>query len=86
MARLLSFYRTTEGLVTAMSLYVALAFLISAVAPAAAGGPVVFGALFAVFALLAGGLGLFLYADAARRVFDAVNERLTGFFIEAMNA
>lgn len=86
MMRTLRFYRSTEGIVVAMSLYVALAVGISFVWPIVAASPLALGVPFAVLTLVFGGAGLYLFADAVERVFDALNERFGAFFNEVMNA
>ena len=86
MSRLIQLYRTTEGIVIAMSLYVTLAVGVSLAWPVATAGPVVFGFPFAIFALVFGGVGLYMFADAIERVFNALAERYGEFFNEVMNA
>ena len=86
MTQLLRLYRSTEGIIVAMSLYVALAVGVSLLWPSVIAGPLVFSVPFAVFALVFGGAGLYLFADAVERVFDALAERYGQFFNEVMNA
>jgi len=86
MQQLLRFYRTTPGIVVAMSLYVLLAVCVFFAWPIATSGPVAFGFLFALLMLVFGGAGLYMFADAMDRVFDAISERYGEFFVEVMNA
>lgn len=86
MNRALDFYRTTEGIVVAMSFYVLLAVGLAVVWPVAIAGAAVFMAPLAVFALVFGGLGLHMFADAVQRVFEALAERYGAFLNEVMNA
>lgn len=86
MNRLLDFYRTTEGIIAAMSVYVVLAVGLALVWPVAIAGPAVFMAPLAIFALFYGGLGMYMFADGFQRVFEALEERYGAFLNEVMNA
>lgn len=86
MSRLLRIYRSTEGFVTTLSLYVALCVGITAVWPAVTTGPTSIGVLAAVLALVVGGTGLYLYAEAMQRLFDAITERFETLISQVMNA
>lgn len=86
MNHLSRFYRSTEGLVTVMSLYVALCAGLWASWPGVTSASAALSAPFAIFALVVGGVGLHLYAEGARRVFDAISDRFAGFFAEVMSA
>lgn len=68
---LLRFYRSTEGIVVVLALYALAAFGIWTVVTA---GVVtgVFVVPFAVVGLMFGGLGIYLWAEAFRRLLDAL--------------
>lgn len=86
MNRMLDFYRTTEGIIVAMSAYVVVAVGLAMVWSVAVAGPAALMAPLAVFALVFGGAGLYMFADAVQRVVEAVAERYGKFLNEVMNA
>lgn len=86
MIQLLRLYRTTTGLITAMSAFVLVAVGLSLAWPVAVAGPAVFMAPLAVFALVFGCAGLYMFSDAVERVYEALLERYGDVINEVMSA
>jgi small-conductance mechanosensitive channel len=78
---MLRFYRTTEGIVTALVVYVAIAFGIVALHDAVSGS-----ILLTLASIVFGGAGFYLYQDAISRIFDAVHDRSEGLLAEVFSA
>jgi len=78
------FYRSTEGLTIVLAVFVAAMFglvqLVHAVgAPTLANSPV------AILGILLSTAGVFLWADAAQRIVDALLDHFGGFINEVMS-
>lgn len=83
---MLRFYRTTEGIVAALSLFVAACAGLTAAWPAVTAGPVAFSVPFAILGLVLGGAGVALWADAAQRLFEAVTDHFSDFIAEVLGS
>lgn len=79
---MLRFYRTTEGVIIALSIYVALCVGVSAAWAAVSAGPLLLAGPFVLTMLVLGGIGIYLYADAVQRLFDALLARFGDLIIE----
>ena len=83
---MIRFYRTTEGIVVAITLYVLACYGLWSGAWILSSGPLIAGAAFAVAGLAIGFIGIYLFADAVTRLFEALLDTLGGFINEVMAA
>lgn len=83
---MIRFYRTTEGIVVAITLYVLACYGLWSGAGVLTYGPVAAAAPFAIAGILIGFIGIYLFADAVSRVFDALLATFGGFINEVMSA
>ena len=77
---MIRFYRTTEGIVTALVVYAAIAFGLVALHDVASGS-----ILLTLVSIIFGGVGFYLYQDAVSRIFDAIHDRSEGLLAEVFS-